>query len=173
VSRLSQLNRSDVDPSAHATWDELAGSRGTVRGPFQVLMRVPELCEKIAATGTYLRYRGLLGEADRELAIVAVGYACDAPYECAVHEPVAHQVGVRTEALDVLATDASTASLLPRERVIIDVARALARDYRLSDDLFDRALLTLGEKILVELVGRIGFYIMQAVILGAFGVETP
>ena len=47
MSRLTELERADVSPEAHSIWDEVAGTRGSVRGPFQVLIRVPELCERV------------------------------------------------------------------------------------------------------------------------------
>jgi 4-carboxymuconolactone decarboxylase len=173
MSRLTDLQRSDVAADVHPIWDEVAGTRGSVRGPFQVLIRVPELCDKIAAVGKYLRWGGLLDDADRELAIIATGRECGVDYEYAMHEPIARKVGVRPEAIEVVDRLQSVDSLQPREQLLIEVARTLATDHRLTDELYARALKEFGEQSLVELVGLVGFYCLQAVVLGAFDVEAP
>src|SRR5687768_8509986 len=72
MQRAPAVTRDALSTEGQAAWDAIAGSRGGVRGPYQVLIQVPVLAERVAHLGTYLRFEGLLDGPDRELAILCV-----------------------------------------------------------------------------------------------------
>jgi 4-carboxymuconolactone decarboxylase len=60
-----------------------------------------------------------------------------------------------------------------RERLLLEVVRALCRGHRLGDALFERARSELGHAKLVELVTLVGYYGMLSFVLNAFEVPGP
>ena len=171
MERAPQVTRESLSAEGQAAWDAIAGTRGGVSGPYQVLIQVPPLAERVAHLGTYLRFEGLLEGAERELAILVVAAHVGARYEWTAHEAIARREGTRSEAIEAVRAHAPTDALTERERLIIDTARALLERHRLSDDEFARARDALGQARLVELVGLVGYYTMIAFVLVAFGVE--
>ena len=173
MSRLPQPNREELDPAGQAVWDEVAGTRGSVRGPFAILMHHPTLCGRVADVGSLLRYQSVLSGADRELAILAAGREVEAVFEWAAHEPIGLKEGTRPEAIEVLRHKRSTEGLEPREKLIIDTVRSLYQHHRIPADLYARDEAEFGRQALVELVVLAGYYGMIGFALNAFEAELP
>lgn len=173
MTRLPELQRDELPPEAHAAWDSIAGSRGSVRGPHAMLMHVPPLAERVGALGEYLRFGGRLAGAERELAILASARELGSAYEWIAHEPIARREGTRPEAIAVVRDLDSTDVLDLRERLIIDVVRSLYRERGLAQSLYDEASVAFGAEQLVELVTLAGYYGMIAFVLLGFDVDLP
>jgi 4-carboxymuconolactone decarboxylase len=174
MARLPDPTREALSPDDQAIWDRVWKTRGgTVGGPQSVLMHVPSLGSRIAESGDYLRFHGLLAPADRELAMLATGREIEARYEWQAHEPIALKEGVRPEAIEVVRSQGSVDGLLPREQIIIEVIRSLFRQHRIPDALFERARAELGTQQLVELVALAGHYGLLGFILNGFEVDLP
>jgi 4-carboxymuconolactone decarboxylase len=173
VSRAPESTRESLSPRGQQAWDHIAGTRGGVGGPYQILIQVPALAERVAEVGSQLRFRSVLSGADRELAILAAGREVEAAYEWAAHEPLGLETGVRPEAIEVLRHQRDTAGLQPREAMIIETVRALYREHRIPDDLYTRAEAEFGRQALVELVVLAGYYGLIGFVLNAFEAELP
>jgi 4-carboxymuconolactone decarboxylase len=173
VARLPNPQREGMSPEAQQIWDQVWKTRGAVGGPQSVLMHVPQLGSKVAELGDYLRFGGMLAAPDRELAILASGREVEARYEWQAHEPLALKAGVRPEAIEVVRSRGPVSSLAAREQVIVDVVRALYREHRLSDSLYQRALAEFGREQLVELVTLAGQYGLLGYVLNGFEVDLP
>lgn len=173
MARLPTLSRDELDAESQGIWDQVVGSRGSVRGPMALLMHHPAVAGHVAELGAQLRFRGVLGGDDRELAILTAGREVEAVYEWAAHEPLGLTEGVRPEAIEVLRHQRSTDGLQPREALIIDAVRALYREHRLSDDLYGRVEAELGRQGLVELIVLAGYYGLIGYVLNAFEAELP
>jgi 4-carboxymuconolactone decarboxylase len=173
MTRVPEPTREQLDPDTRAVYDQIAATRGATRGPYEVLLHHPPLCERVAALGEQLRFRSGLPGADRELAILTVGREIEAAYEWVAHEVIARREGTRSEAIAVVRDGRSTAGLTPREAIIVDTVRALYRARRLTEAEFTRAEAELGRRSLVELVTLAGYYGMIGGILNAFDVDLP
>ncbi len=173
MARLPVLNRDDLSAEDQGVWDRVAGSRGSVRGPFALLIHNPPIADRVAELGAQLRFRSVLSGAERELAILAAGREVEAGYEWLAHEPLGLQEGTRPEAIEVLRHHQPTDGLEPREALIIEVVRTLYREHRLSDDLYARAEAEFGRPALVEMVVIAGYYGLIGYVLNAFEVDMP
>lgn len=173
MTRLPEPSREALSPEGQAAWDSIAGSRGSVRGPHAMLMHVPPLAERVGALGEYLRFGGLLAGAERELAILAAAREVGSRYEWAAHEPIARREGARPEAIAAVLALGSTEELEERERLVIEVVRALSRERALPDALYEQASVVFGNERLVELVTLVGYYGMIALVLLGFDVDLP
>jgi 4-carboxymuconolactone decarboxylase len=173
MARLPELKREELDPEAQAVWDRVKESRGSVRGPTAFLLHHPVLADRVSELGAQLRFRGLLADADRELAILSAGREVEATYEWAAHEPLGLEAGVRPEAIEVLRHQRPTDGLAPREALIVDTVRAIYRDHRVPDELYARAEAELGRQQLIELVVLAGYYGLIGFVLNTFEADLP
>jgi 4-carboxymuconolactone decarboxylase len=173
MTRLARLDKAALSPDAQRVWDKIAGKRGDVRGPYEILMHTPELAEKVADLGERLRFRSNLPGKERELAILATGRFLGAAFEWVMHEPFARREGLSSETIERIRSLDSLDLLDARERLIVDVAKSLCDSRSIPDDLYERAKDQLGTTYLVELVTLVSFYTMIALLLLGFKAELP
>jgi 4-carboxymuconolactone decarboxylase len=171
MARIPPPNRDELPPEAQIVYDRIASARGSVRGPYTVLMHCPALAEKVAALGEQLRGHGVLSGADRELATLAAVREGKAHYAWAAHEGPARREGVRPEAIEIVRGRRPADGLTTREATIVETVRALAREHRLTDEHYARAESEFGREALIELVALAGLYALVGTILNAFAVE--
>ncbi len=105
MARVPQITSKDqVAPDKQHIVDAIAGSRGRVSGPFAVLLHSPEIADRVAHLGAYIRFESTLSGAERELAICTAARECDCQYVWSDHAPLALQEGVRQETINVVAS---------------------------------------------------------------------
>ena len=173
MGRLPDLKREELDADSQAVWDRVVGTRGSVRGPFAILMHNPPLADRVAELGAQLRFRSTLSGAEKELAILTAGREIEAGYEWVAHEPLGLKEGTRPEAIEVLRHQRSSEGLELREQLIIDVVRTIYREHRLSDDLYQQAEAEFGRAGLVEIVVLAGYYGLIGYALNVFEADFP
>jgi 4-carboxymuconolactone decarboxylase len=173
MARLPELKRDELDPDSQAVWDRVVGTRGSVRGPFAILMHNPPLADRVAELGAQLRFRSTLSGADKELAILTAGREVEAKYEWVAHEPLGLKEGTRPEAIEVLRQQRATDGLTTREALIVDVVRTVYREHTLSDELYARAEAEFGRAGLVEIVVLAGYYGLIGYALNVFEADLP
>jgi len=173
-ARVPLVERDTATPAQQAAWDTIGQSRGRVAGPFAALLHSPELAQRIAATGHYVRFDGPLPQTVREIAIITVARALDAQYEWAAHAVLARQAGVREAVITAIRERKAPAGLTTEEAQVWGYANALIREHRVSDTDFAALQARFGLEGLVDLTAVVGYYAMIACALNAFGVEpTP
>ena len=165
VTRRDQLAETDRD-----VFDAVTEGRGSVRGPFGMLLHSPVLCRRHLDVGTYLRFKSRLEPASRELAIVATAREKDCPYVWAAHAPAARKAGISDAAVGAVRDHGDLAGVPPAEGDIADYVRQLSRTNAVAQDLFDRLQSRYGVPWLVELTCLIGHYGIVTAILNAFEV---
>ena len=169
--RITPITRRDQVPERHrAIFDVVAEGRGSVRGPFGILMHSPVLCRRHLDVGTYLRFNSGLEADSRELAIIAAAREKDCPYVWAAHAPAARQAGLGNAIVSVVRDRGDLAALPPVERDIVDYTRQLSQTNAVGAALFDRLQGRHGVPWLVELTCLIGHYGIVASILNGFEV---
>lgn len=173
MTRLPELKETSLSAEARQVFDTIKKSRGVVRGPFAALLYVPELAERVANVGAYIRYEGLLSPPDRELAILSCGREIGARYEWFEHESVALDAGVSPAAIEALRAQSSLEHLATREQLIISIVQSLCRKRSLQDALYELAIDELGAKQLVELVTLVGYYNMLGLVILSFEISPP
>jgi len=100
MPRIPEISAKEQLPEDQRhVWDEIAGSRGSVQGPFRLLLHQPEIAGRVAHVGTYFRFEGSLDPALRELAIISTARAMDCVYIFAVHQAAAKAAGVSQAAI--------------------------------------------------------------------------
>jgi 4-carboxymuconolactone decarboxylase len=173
MSRLPAINRDALAPDDQAVWDRIAAVRTGVRGPFGVLMHVPTLADRVAALEDYFRFNAALPAVDRELVIMATAREVNARYPWARHEARGREVGTRTEAIEAVRANGTLKQLTARERLLVEIVRALLRTHSLPDALYTQALTELGRQQMVETVALVGHYSLIGLTVNAFDVAPP
>ena len=169
--RVEPISRREQVPEEHrAIFDTVAEGRGSVRGPFSILLYSPVLCRRHLDVGTFLRFNSRLEGDSRELAIIATAREKDCPYIWAAHAPAARLAGVANGIVSVVRDRGDLAGVPGAERDIVYYARQLIKDNAVAPVLFDRLQGRHGVPWLVELTGLIGHYGIVASILNAFEV---
>ena len=123
----------------------------------------------------------------RELAILAVAKEAEADYEWVQHVAIGKAVGVSDEQIEALAAADSCAPEGSDERIAraaadggpfdgpqqaaIELAAAVVRGPRISDDLYDCIRAQFSEREIVELLLAIGDYLMLARVMTVLEIE--
>src|ERR1700730_18542877 len=99
MARNSHIPPPEMTPAPPRFHDLIiAGPRGRFGGPFQLLIRAPEICEHAAQLGEHLRWGTSLPDRLSELAIITTARFWRAQYEWYAHAPLAAQAGVPADA---------------------------------------------------------------------------
>ena len=169
--RLAPISgREQVAGEGRDVFDAVAEGRGSVRGPFAILMYSPPLCRRIFDVSNYLRFESKLSSAQRELATIATAREKDCPYVWAAHAPAARKEGIAELVISAVRDRADLTALAAADRDIVDYARQMLRIHSVSQQLFDRLSTDYGVPWLVELTALIGHYGVVTGILNAVEV---
>lgn len=173
MSRLPPPDRDALPPEDQAVWDRIAAVRGGVRGPFGVLIHVPQLADRVRALEDYFRFDGELPAADRELVILVTAREMEARYAWARHEHRANEEGTPQEAVAAVRSNGPVDKLTKRDRLLVETTRTLLRARRLTEEQYAAAEAELGTRQLIELVALAGHYSLIGLTLAAFDVPHP
>jgi 4-carboxymuconolactone decarboxylase len=149
------------------------GPRGGVRGPFNALLRSPELADRVQRVGEYLRFNSALPARLNELAILVNARFWGSKYEWWAHRPLALKAGLAESVADDLARNRRPATMQPDEAVVYDFCTALHTEHAVDDALFARAVAALGEAGVIDLIGVSGYYTLVSMVLNVADVPLP
>ncbi|GAA5196121.1 hypothetical protein GCM10023322_64340 [Rugosimonospora acidiphila] len=150
----------------------LTDGSGRLLGPFDVMLRSPQVGDAVQRLGAAIRFGGL-PERGRELAILTVAATLGSEFEWWSHEPAARSAGLDTPALRRLLDGRVPDGLNERERAMVRIAGLLARDRRLDDEDYAEAVRVLGHEQLAVLTWLVGYYGMLALALEVFRPPNP
>jgi 4-carboxymuconolactone decarboxylase len=173
MSRIPKANRESLSAAEQKIWDHIHAARKGGGGPYSMLMHVPELAARVAATEDYFRLDSALSDADREIVILAAARELGAHYPWARHEARARQSGVREEVIETIRARGSLTGFTPREKLLAEIPLSLMRQHGLSDDLFAHAQQELNRRQLIEVVALVGHYSAIGFIANSFAIEAP
>src|SRR5437762_740550 len=174
MSRYGDITVAEMDPAQKRVHDQIiAGKRGRFGGPFQLLIRAPEICEYASKLGEHLRWGTSLPDRLSELAIITTARFWRAQYEWYAHAPLAEKAGVPAAAIEAIRTGGTPVFTAKDETLIYRVCDELFRTQRLSEASFNEAVKALGENGLVEVIAIIGYYTLIGNTLNVFQVGLP
>ena len=151
-----------------------SGPRGAgLRGPFNALLRSPELCDLVQRVGAYVRFKSVLPAALNEMAICMAGRKWTAQYEFYAHRRLALEAGLGAATLDAIAAGVRPADMSADEAGVYDFASELLGTGQVSDGTFARVKRRFGERGVMDLVGAIGYYSLVSMVLNVAHVPLP
>lgn len=172
--RFPALQPETMTEAQKRVHDGIAGGpRGGVRGPFNALLRSPELADRIQKVGEYLRYGSSLPARLNEFAILINAKFWDSKYEWFAHHPFAIKGGLPTAVADAVAAGKRPADMKEDEALVYDFCTTLHREHAVDDALFERAKRVLGEQGVVDLIGVSGYYTLVSMVLNVAEIPLP
>ena len=103
MARYRDITPGEMTPAQRRVHDLIvAGRRGRFGGPFQLLIRAPEICEHAAKLGELLRWGTSLPDRLSELAIITTARFWRAQFEWFAHAPLAEKAGVPAAAVEAI-----------------------------------------------------------------------
>ena len=173
MARLPNLNRDQLKPEDQQFYDAIASSRGSVRGPYGVLLHSPDLAARVAHTGTYVRYNLDLPEALRETIILATAREIKSQYEFFAHARLARQAGLSEDTIQAIAHGTAPQGLSGDEEMVVRYVQELLRHHKISDETFNAVRDRFGMQKTLEITALVGHYLLVGQILAAFEVDLP
>lgn len=174
MARLPEVSLDSLTPEQQVVAEHIKGGpRGSVRGPFKILLHSPPLADCAQALGAYVRYGAKVPWKLRELAILVTAHHWRAQYEWHAHESEARKAGLADPVIEAVRTGERPRFTDPDEETIYDFARELYATRRVSDRTWKKAHALLGDQGVVDLAGLIGHYNLIAITLNIFDVDVP
>src|SRR5918992_3874549 len=100
MARIATIDKKeDLSPEHQPIYDAIAQSRGAVGGPFLALLHSPELAERTAHLGSYLRFESNLDPKIIELAALVSARELECKHEWAAHVNHAQRAGISLETI--------------------------------------------------------------------------
>jgi len=158
--RFKTLTPDTMTPEQRVVAEAIqAGPRGAgLRGPFNALLRSPELCDLVQRVGAYVRYSTSLPAKLNELAICMAGRKWTAQYEFFAHRRLAIRAGLKPEIADAIAAGRRPDGMDADETAVYDFVTELLGTGQVSDTNYDRVKAKFDERGVMDLVGAVGYY---------------
>jgi 4-carboxymuconolactone decarboxylase len=153
--------------------DLLSGTRTSLDGPFNVLLRSPEMGNLAQKLGEYLRFRSALPPRLSEMAIIMTARWWSSHYEWYLHKALALKAGLNPAVVDAIQAGQRPAQMEPDEAVTYAFCTELRDRRQVSDATFEAAVSLLGEKGVVDLVGLMGYYDLVSMALNVDRYPLP
>jgi 4-carboxymuconolactone decarboxylase len=157
--RFKPLTWDEMTPAQKTMMEHLvAGARGGAGGPFNVLLRSPEMGDIAQEFGAATRFRSSLPRKLNEMAIIITARYWTAQYEWNAHRKAAADNGLNESIIQAIAAGKRPASMDAAETAIYNFSTELLNTKHVSDAVFKAAIDKFGERGVVDLMGVIGWY---------------
>jgi 4-carboxymuconolactone decarboxylase len=175
AGRFPTLTPETMTPEQKKVADAIqSGPRGAgLRGPFNALMRSPDLCDLVQRVGAYVRFSSSIPPALNELAICMAGRKWTAQYEFYAHRKLGIDAGLNPAILDAVADGSRPEGMSADETLVYDFATELLGTGAVSDAHYQPVLARFGERGVMDLVGAIGYYSLVSMVLNVAQVQLP
>jgi 4-carboxymuconolactone decarboxylase len=172
--RMSKITAENMTEAQRKAAAELAsGPRGEVRGPFNVLLRSPELMSPLQKVGEYLRFRCQLDRRIAEMATLIAARHWTQVYEWNAHHPLALKAGLKPEVAQAIAEGRRPSGMAVDEEIVYDVLTEALQNKSVSDVTYERGIKQFGEQNLVDVLAIAGYYAMLALLLNVARTQLP
>lgn len=167
--RVAPLGDEELDEQQK---ELLAGvlAAGPTQNIFRTLARHPGLFRKWMPFGGKL-LNGKLAARERELAILRVGWLCQADYEWGQHVPIGRRAGLTDEEIARIPKGPAAPEWSDLDRAVLQATDELHESAYVSDATWATLAEAFDDKQLIELVMSIGHYHLVSFALNTFGVQ--
>lgn len=165
--RFKPLKYDEMTPAQKTMIDHLLTGerRGNLGGPFNVLLRSPEMGDLAQQFGASMRFHADLPAAARETVIIVVARYWGAQFEWSAHKRAALQAGVSPAIVDAIAAGKRPSGMDPDVETAYNFITELLKTKQVGDATFAAARSRFTEKGIVDIVGLSGWYSMVSMLL--------
>jgi 4-carboxymuconolactone decarboxylase len=151
----------------------LAGERGSMDGPYNVLLRSPEMGDLAQSFGAHLRFHSVLSKKLVELAILITARFWNSQFEWYVHHKFALTFGLEGDVIQSISVGERPRSMDREEETIYTFCTELLNTREVSDATFEGAKQMFGERGIVDLIGILGYYHLVSMVLNVDQYPLP
>jgi 4-carboxymuconolactone decarboxylase len=164
--RFPLLTEATMTPRQREAYQGIvSGPRKGASGPFNALLRSPEVADRVQRVGEYVRFQSSIPAALNELAILVTGRFWGAQYEFWAHSRLARAAGLAGAVIDAIAEGRRPAAMSGDERAVYDFCTELLRDKAVSDAAFKAVADRFGEQGVIDLIAATGYYSIVSMVL--------
>jgi 4-carboxymuconolactone decarboxylase len=174
TERLTQISYDALPDAVKPLADDiLKVSSAALGGPYNALLRSPEMARRCFDHLDYLRFRTSVNKRLNEFAILIQARISNAQYEWWAHEIISRKAGLSEAVMKDLRECKRPTSMQEDERLVYDYCIQLSLNHRVPDALWQEAVDTMGEQAVIDLTVLSGTYVMVSMLLNATQVGIP
>lgn len=173
-NRFKPLTYETMTPAQRRMTDSvLSGQRGSMQGPYNVLLRSPELGQLAQQFGAHTRFNSSLPLKFNELAILLVACFWRCEFVWWAHRRMAVESGLPSDLVDALCAARPPADMPPDEAVVYGFCHELIETRRVSDATYAALVARFGEAGAVDLMGTMSYYTLVSMSLNVDQYPLP
>jgi len=146
---------------------------GQFPGPYNFLLRSPELAMRWRGLAEYIRFDTSVPLRLNELAILIQARWWTAQFEWWAHEPLAVRAGLPQQIADDIKVGKRPEGMKPDEEAVYDFCTEMMENRRVGDATFDKLKAQFTEQQIADLVAVTGFYATVSMILNTVEAGIP
>jgi 4-carboxymuconolactone decarboxylase len=174
TERLSQIIYDDLPSDVKPLADDiLKVSSAALGGPYNALLRSPDMARRAFDFLDYLRFKTSVNKRLNEFAILIQARISNAQYEWWAHETIARKAGLSDAVMRDLQLCNRPTSMQDDEQLVYNFCIQLSLNHRVPDALWQEAVTRMGEQAVVDLTVLSGTYVMVSMLLNATQVGIP
>ena len=172
--RFTLLTEAEMTPHQRQTYQAIvSGPRRGALGPFNALLRSPDVADRVQKVGEYVRFHSVIPAPLNEMAILIAGRAWNAQFEFWAHSRLGKEAGLDPTIIDAIAEGRRPPKLSVDERIVYDFCSELFRDKEVSDSTFKAAVDRFGEQGVIDLIVAGGYYSIVSMVLNVDRYPLP
>jgi 4-carboxymuconolactone decarboxylase len=171
--RFKPLVYDQMTPAQKTMTDHVLATRGSMNGPFNVLLRDPEMGDITQQLGAQIRFHSSVPAKLNELAIIMTLANLGTDFEFQAHSRLALRAGLSQGIPEALAAGNRPASMTTDEETAYNFCNELLTKHQVSDRAYAAALKLLTECGVVDLISAMGYYHLVGMALNVDRYPLP
>jgi len=172
--RFPLLTEATMTPRQRESYQKIvSGPRKGASGPFNALLRSPEVADRVQMVGEYVRFQTSIPAALNEMAILITGRFWSAQFEFWAHHRLALAAGLPDAIIDAIAEGRRPAAMSDDQRVVYGFCSELFRDRAVSDAAFKAVADRFGDQGVIDLIAAAGYYSIVSMVLNVDRYPLP
>ena len=151
----------------------MSGKRGSMQGPYNVLLRSPELGNLAQQFGAHTRFNSSLPLALNELAILLVARFWTCQFVWWAHRRIAREAGLDEALIQAIATGQNPQGLACDVAAVYGFCNELLQTRVVSDAIYMATVQLFGEAGVVDLMGTMSYYTLVSMSLNVDQYPLP
>ncbi len=172
--RFKPLTYDEMTPAQKTMMEHLlSGPRAGANGPFNVLLRSPEMGDLAQQFGASVRFNSSVSRKLNEMAIIMTARYWTSQYEWQAHHRAALEAGLSPAIADAIAQGKRPVGMQKDEEVVYNFCSELLNTKQVSDATFNAVRDAVGERGIVDLIGVMGWYHTVSMLLNTDRYPLP
>lgn len=172
-NRMPEIPESQLTEAQRAAVAEFTEVRANVSGPWQAILRSPEMLNPARSLSDYLRFNSSLPPRLSEFVIIITAREWSSQYEWNAHHRLAMRGGLGPDIAEAVADGRRPEVMAADEAAVYDFSMELHRNRSVSDATYARALEQVGEQGIMDMIGLSGWYTLVSMVLNTARVPLP